>query len=428
MSVGNLDFTQGPVNPGQRGAGAADAWLTSLWQDVYTKDASSMLDGAAVVSPLEQPELWQFVRQISLEVGSGMPDAIRVVGTVHVETHEDPFSLDIGVPLLLALDQGDLAEVVARSLSDRLEARGEKSAPRPVSRPSRLGRLSAKLRGESAQEQSRKGQRDPSRSSLEDAIAAATQWWIDEFVLPDLTDNLVPRPVYLGLAELLMERGGEIADHAELAERPHDPQQPQAGDPALFLLSDPDALFDRVAEAGLPPGTSELYWEEAMSRWAYRRARASSIILFRAASPTINSIDEMLTLIERGELTTRVANALRSRGSAVREDCVFLLTGLLGDAFASHGAGELTCSWGGMIDLISPTEGPLDLTGVARQIVDDNTVVPFLRDILRDYKVAPSWVPTEEGTADDRALQTFLTTPGPRKAPGTGFLQGAGAS
>lgn len=424
IAVGSIGLPPGP--PAARNAPApGQEWLTSLWQEVYTVDASSMLHGATTVTPLEQPGLWHFVRTVAQEVGSPAPEQVRVVGDSHVVTHEDPFSLDIGVPLLLALDQGDLAEIVTRALTDRMVDRGEAVAP-VRHRPSRLGRLGRLLGGAGATTSDEPTGKSQSR--LEDAIATATQWWIDEFVLPDLTDNLVPRPVYMGLVELLMERGGEIADHAQLADRPDDPAHPQAGEPAMFLLHDETTLLEAVADAGLPPGTTDVHWEDAMTRWAMRRARAASLILFKAATPEVRTLTGLLDIVERGDFPKRVGNALRTPEAAVRDDCIFLLTGVLADAFSEHGAGELTSSFGGVIDLISPTEGSLDLSGVARQVVDDTSVVPFLREILLDYNVSPGWSPSEAGTTDDRALQEFLTTTGRRRAPGTGFLQGATAS
>lgn len=397
-------------------APAGDAWVTSLWQDMFTADTTSLLDGAITVTPIEQPVLWRFVRQLALESDLPQPDVLRVVGNAHVVTHEGPYTLDIGVPMLLALDQADLAEVVTRVMAERGEAA---EAQDDEQRRSRFGRFGSRRKVEVPR---------PTRPSgtkrLEQAIGDATQWWIDEFVHPDLTDNLVPRPVYLGLAELLAERGMEIADAAGLEPRPEMPENPSAGDPALFLLMDPDALFENVAEAGLPPGTRELDWEDAMARWANRRSRASSIILFRCAEPRLHSLWSVLDMVEQGQLRSRVAQALRTDSVTV-DDCVFLLTGVLTDALADVGAGMLTCSWGGVIDLISETEGPLDLSGVARQVVLDNTVVPFLRDILREYQVSPDWTPSDDGTGDDRALAAFLQATGRRQAPGTGFLHGA---
>ncbi|MFC6153531.1 hypothetical protein [Nocardioides yefusunii] len=404
----------GTVSPS---APAGENWVTSLWQEMFTADTTSMLDGTVSVTNIEQPALWQFVRQIALESGLTTPDALRVVGNAHVTTHEEPYILDIGVPMLLALDQGDLAEVVTRVMTER--DHGARPAAEEPSGKSRGG-LFSRLRG-GTQDEPARATRPSGTQKLESAIHEATQWWIDEFVHPDLTDNLVPRPVYLGLAELLAERGMEIADAAELEARPDIPGNPAASDPALFLLSDADALFENVADAGLPPGTGELEWEDAMARWTNRRSRASSIILFRSASPTVSTLWELLDLVEQGHLRSRVANALRSDAVTV-EDCVFLLTGVLCDALADVGAGMLTCSWGGVMDLVSETEGPLDLAGVARQVVLDPTVVPFLRDILREYQVAPTWSPTDDGTGDDRALKAFLAAPGERQAPGTGFL------
>lgn len=427
IALGDLGLPTGTPVPAQNSPAPGQEWLTTLWQQVYTVDASSMLQGATSVGPLEQPGLWHFVRTVAMESGTPAPEQIRVVGNAHVVTHEDPFSLDIGVPLLLALDQGDLAEIITRALTDRMAALGETVAAPVHQRPSRKGRLGRLLGGGSSSHGSATAS-TPGRSRLEEAIAAATQWWIDEFVLPDLSDNLVPRPVYLGLIELLMERGGEIADLAELGERPHDPAHPQAGEPAIFLLTNEDELLEAVADAGLPPGTQELYWEDAMTRWAHRRARSSSLILFNAASPEVRTLAGLLDVIERGDLAKRVGNALRTKEAGVRDACIFLLTGVLADAFAEHGAGSLTCSWGGVIDLVSPTEGPLDLRGVARQVVDDTSVVPFLRDILTDYQVTSGWSPAPGSADDDRAYQAFLAATGRRKAPGTGFLHEAGAS
>lgn len=424
----NAGMSTGNPGPGQRPPEAGEEWLTSLWQQVYTVDSSSMLQGAATVTSFEQPALWHFVRTVAREVGSDAPEQIRVVGNAHVATHEDPFSLDIGVPLLLALDQGDLAEIVGRALTDRLTSRGETVAAPTRARPSRLGRLSRLLGGPGAGESAGAHSGTAgNHSRLEEGITLATQWWIDEFVLPDLTDNLVPRPVYMGLVELLMERGGEIADYAELGERPFDPKRPQDAEPAMFLLVNEDALLEAVADAGLPPATSDLHWDDAMTRWAHRRARAASLILFRSATPEVRTLTGLLDIIERGDFSKRVSSALRSKGG-VRDECVFLLTGVLADAFAESGAGDLTCSWGGVIDLISAKEGALDLTGVARQVVDDTSVVPFLREILLDYKVSPNWSPSDTATEDDRALQSFLNATGQRQAPGTGFLHGGNAS
>ncbi len=397
-------------------APAGDAWVTSLWQDMFTADTTSLLDGAITVTPIEQPVLWRFVRQLALESDLPQPDVLRVVGNPHVATHENPYTLDIGVPMLLALDQADLAEVVVRVMTERGDRVDD--AQDEEQRRSRFGRFGSRRRSDS------RPTRPSGTKQLEKAISDATQWWIEEFVHPDLTDNLVPRPVYLGLAELLGERGMEIADAAGLEPRPEMPDNPTAGDPALFLLMDPDAIFENVAEAGLPPGTRELDWEDAMARWANRRSRASSIILFRCAEPQAHSLWAVLDLVEQGQLRSRVAQALRSDAVTV-DDCVFLLTGVLTDALADVGAGMLTCSWGGVIDLISETEGPLDLSGVARQVVLDNSVVPFLRDILREYQVSPDWTPSDDGTGDDRALAAFLQATGRRQAPGTGFLHGA---
>lgn len=398
-------------------APAGDSWVTSLWQEMFTADTGSMLDGAISVTNIEQPALWQFVRQISLEAQVATPDALRVVGNAHVVTHEEPYTLDIGVPMLLALDQGDLNEVITRVMTERDQA--TRDTPEPAAKAK--GGLLSRLRGSAPAPVAARPTRPSGTQKLEAAIHEATQWWIDEFVHPDLTDNLVPRPVYLGLAELLGERGMEIADAAELEARPDVPGNPAASDPALFLLSDPDALFENVADAGLPPGTGELEWEDAMARWTNRRSRSSSIILFRCATQPVATLWELLDLVEEGKLRARVASALRTN-AVTAEDCVFLLTGVLSDALADVGAGMLTCSWGGVMDLVSETEGPLDLSGVARQVVNDPTVVPFLRDILREYQVAPSWAPTDDGTGDDRALKAFLAAPGERQAPGTGFL------
>jgi len=402
-----------PAQPAPSG----DAWVTSLWQEMFTSETTTLLDGAITTTPMEQPLLWQFVRQLALETNTEAPTVLRVVGNAHVVTHEEPYTLDVGVPFLLALDQGDLGEIVSRVMAEREQNRAYEE---PEQQRSRLGRLGAKLRSSTP---TPRRSRPSGTARLEKAIDVATQWWIDEFVHPDLTDNLVPRPVYLGLAELLAERGGEIADAAGLEPRAALPDQPNADEPALFLLMDPDGLFESVARAGLPPGTGELDWDDAMARWANRRSRAASIILFRCAQPKVTSLWSLLDVVEQGNLPQRVAHALRSRSADV-EDCVFLLTGVLADALADVGAGMLTCSWGGVIDLVSETEGALDLSGVARQVVTDPAVVPYLRDILREYAVSPDWYPSDEGTGEDRALTAFLAASGARQAPGTGFLTG----
>lgn len=405
------------VTPTPGPAPGGDAWVTSLWQEMFTSDTTTLLDGAITVTPMEQPLLWQFVRQLALESGTEAPMVLRVVGNPRVATHEEPYTLDVGVPLVLALDQGDLGEIISRAMVERERARSLDAPDGPVSL---LGRFGARLR---ANAPTPLRNRPSGTERLERTIGVVTEWWIEEFVRPDLAENLVPRPVYLGLAELLAERGGEIAEAAGLQARTDSPDHPNAAEPALSLVMDPDTLFESVARAGLPPGTGELDWDDAMSRWANRRSRAASIILFRCAQPSIPTLWTFLDLVEQGGLPQRVAQVLRSRHVA-EDDCVFLLTGVLADALADVGAGRLTCSWGGAMDLVSDTEGPLDLGGVARQIVADTNVVPLLRDILHEYAVSPDWSPSDVTSSDDRALAAFLAESGPRQAPGTGFLTG----
>ena len=397
-------------------APAGDAWVTSLWQDMFTADTTSLLDGAITVTPIERPVPWRFVRQLALESDLPQPDVLRVVGNPHVATHENPYTLDIGVPMLLALDQADLAEVVVRVMTERGDRVDD--AQDEEQRRSRFGRFGSRRRSDS------RPTRPSGTKQLERAISDATQWWIEEFVHPDLTDNLVPRPVYLGLAELLGERGMEIADAAGLEPRPETPDNPTAGDPALFLLMDPDAIFENVAEAGLPPGTREA--STGRTRWpagptgapvpprsscsaapsprhtpwgGARPGRAGPAAQPRGPGPALRRRHGGRLRLPPHRRPDRRAGRRRRRHA------------------------HLLVGWRDRPD--QRDRGPARPERRGPSGGADNSVVPFLRDILREYQVSPDWTPSDDGTGDDRALAAFLQATGRRQAPGTGFLHGA---
>ena len=101
---------------------AVGATFVGMWRAIRTKPEP--LHGL-IVAPRDAPELWDQVRALAAEVGTRMPDEIRVVPEVNAAVSEDTRLLGLiggrrrlylGMPLLQALSVGQLRSVIAHEL------------------------------------------------------------------------------------------------------------------------------------------------------------------------------------------------------------------------------------------------------------------------------------------------------------------------
>ena len=101
---------------------AVGATAVGLWRAIRTRPEP--LHGL-VVAPHAAPELWALVQQLAVEVGTRMPDEIRLVPEVNAAVSEDTKLLGLiggrrrlylGMPLLQALTVDQLRSVVAHEL------------------------------------------------------------------------------------------------------------------------------------------------------------------------------------------------------------------------------------------------------------------------------------------------------------------------
>ena len=416
-------------------------------------------EAGVTVSPEEQPELWRLVRDAARSAGLQPPDELRLTAVGHVAAWPRRRTrLDIGVPVLFVLDPDATGALVARALA--VAESGWTDAMEPVDRfrwllqgvsgrqlPSGLAthllRRLDRQRAEGLLEADDVATRVAGRPTVGRALAwsyvvhAATLWWFDEYVLPELMAEGRPRPLLLGLEALLgdpfrqrqlmrgVSSGLPTGDGAVpgLANRVYGLQTgadvpdllPGVG--AAELLRAPSTVLDAVAEASLGHTERARTWSEALDAWALRTSHSSAAILAEHG-PTLGAI---LGGVAEKRLAGWVRDSVRDADVDADELGCFLLTGLLSSALVASGAGRMSAGWSGAIDVIRPDGVALELPRIARMVVEDPDLVPELRTMLTDLGVALDHRPSSGDARPGFPLLAFHRAAGPRRVPGTGF-------
>jgi len=423
------------------------------------EDLPDEQEAGVAVSPEEQPELWRLVRDAARSAGVRPPDELRLTAVGHVVAWpRKGIRLDVGVPVLYVLDQGALGALVARALAvaesgwtdaseavDRfrwlLQGVSGRQLPSGTSRQL-LGRLD-RQRAEGMLEADEVAARVAGRPTVGRALAwahavhAATVWWFDEYVLPEMLADGQPRPLFPGLEALLgdpvrqrqmlwaVSSGLPTGDDAlpGLAERVYR-LQTGAGVPDLLpgartsdLLRAPSTTLEQVAEASLGHAEGPRTWSQALDGWAVRTSRSCATIL-AAHGPDLGAV---LQGVADKRLTAWAQDAARGAEVDAEELGCFLLTGLLASAIEDAGAGRIYADWSGRIDIMSAAGEPFEVPRAARMVVEEPDLVPELRRMLTELGVPLTHrPPPAEGRPDSPQVARHRAT-GPRRVPGTGF-------
>lgn len=416
-------------------------------------------EAGVAVSPEEQPELWRIVRDAAQVAGVRPPDELRLTAVGHVVAWQRRRTrLDLGVPVLFVLDPASVGALVARALAvaesgwdhaadqvDRfrwlLQGVSGRELPSGVAGPL-LRRLDL-LRAEGVLEADEVAARVAGRPTAARALAwacavhAATLWWFDEYVLPEVLLEGQPRPLLPGLEALLgdpvrqrsMVRAvtsglpsGDgavpgVADRVYSLQTGAELPDPLPGVSAAGLLRAPSTLLEQVAEASLGHNERPRTWADALDAWASRTSHSSAAILAEHGP----DVDAVLRGVAEKRLEGWARDAVRDPEADGAELGCFLLTGLLATLLADAGAGSIVASWSGTIDVVDEQGTSLQPARVARMVVDDPDLVPELRTMLEELGVPlHRRIPAGEERPGS-PLQTFRRTAGRRRLPGTGF-------
>ena len=432
-------------------------------------------EAGVAVSPEEQPELWALVREAAGAAGLREPLELRLTAVGQVAAWDrERTRLDVGVPLLFVLDRPAIAALVARALSvvesgwadvsvpvDRLrgvlQGVSGHQLPSGVARRLllRLDRQRAEGLLEADDVATRVAGRATAGRALGQAYAvhAATLWWFDEYVLPELLDEEQPRPLLPGLEALLCDpvRQSELSRSVRHGLPAADDIVPGLADrvlglltgtgaeadladasaeerPAADLLKSPSTVLELVAEASLGTTRRPRTWSQALESWAERTSRSSAVILTTRAGHDADlgtdpgaDLGSVLEGVAAGRLAGWVRVAVR--GAAVDTDELghFLLTGLLAHALVASGAGSMSADWSGAIDVVDHDGARLEVPRAARLVVDDPALVPDLRTMLEDLGVPLGHRPAAGDARPGFPLLALGRGGGPRRVPGTGF-------
>ena len=448
----------------------AITWLGALlagW--LAARREASRLDGLAAgsgelpVTPEEQPELWELVLEAARLADGPIPQELRLTAAARVTARQrDRLVLDIGVPLLFVLDPPALGALVARALSeaqggwadvaervDRLRAFADQMARRRLTRPLAEGvhrRISA-ARSEGLLEADDvaarvAGPRTAARAlALALLVRSATGWWREEFLVPELSSHQPPRPLLQGLESLLGDpvrqqqleraaRGRLPADDGRgvpgIEARVHslrvgvDGPPERIDAPAAELVRTPSTVLDRLGEAVLGTTGWDRTWPEALEAWGARTSHCCAVLL-TSDDPGTDRLGAVLDGVAAGALPNRVRELTRDPRADTTGLGAFLLTGLLAAALVAGGAGRLSPSWSGEIDVVSPDGEPLEVPRAARLVVEEPALVQDLRRILVELGASLDFVPGATDAETGVPLQAFLRRQGRRRLPGTGF-------
>ena len=442
-------------------------WITNLAIGVVgasrgrprPADRADEDEAGLTVTPEEQPELWRLVRDAARVAGLQAPDELRLTSVGHVAAWPGRRTrLDIGVPVLFVLDPSALGALVARALAvaesgwteaadavDRcrwlLQGIAGRQLPSGVARQL-LRRLDLQ-RAEGILEADDVATRVAGRPTVGRALAwsyavrAATLWWYDEYVLPELLDGGQPQPLLAGLEALLGDpvrqrammrvvSGGlpngdgevpGIADRVYGLQTGAEVPDLLPGAPSSDLLRAPSTVLEQVAEASVGRPERRMTWSETLDAWAFRTSHSCAAVLAEHA-PTLGSV---LVGVAEKRLDGWVRDTVRSADVDADEVGRFLLAGALAGALVASGAGRLHASWSGAIDVTDAAGVPLEVPKVARMVVEDPDLVPELRRMLLELGVALEHpLTTVDGRAGS-ALSAFRRSTDTQRLPGTGF-------
>jgi len=416
-------------------------------------------EAGVAVTPEEQPDLWRLVGDAARAAGLRPPDELRLTAVGHVAAWSQRRTrLDLGVPVLYVLDRAAVGALAARALAvaesgwhdaeDRVDRfrwllRGVSGRHLPSGMASQLLERLDRQRTEGVLEADDVAARVAGRSTVGRALAwshvvhAATLWWFDEHVLPELLTGGQPRPLLPGLEALLgdpvrqrqlmraVSAGLPSGDGSVpgLADRVQ-ALQADAGLPDLLpgasaaeLLRAPSTVLAQVAEASLGHTENPRTWSEALDAWAVRTCHSCTAILAEHG----HDLDAILTGVAEKRLAGWVRDSVRDADADADELGCFLLTGLLTTALVDAGAGRACATWSGTIDVVSPDGVPLEVARAARMVVEDPDLVPGLRRMLQDLGVPLDRRPSAGEARPGFPLLAFHRATGPRRVPGTGF-------
>ena len=250
-----------------------------------------------------------------------------------------------------------------------------------------------------------------------------------------------PAPLLVGLESLLGDpaRRTALARAAEtllpagdgsgvpgFAERVHslrvgaDAPPEEVGSPTSELLRAPSSILERIGETAARTATGDLTWPLALEAWAARTSHSCAVLL-AGCTGTVQPLGELLGNVGEGRLPDWVRGIVRDPAADTTELGTFLLTGLLVAALVDGGAGRMSATWSGEIDVVQPDGTTLEVSRAARLLVEDPTLAPTLRDMVVDLGASPDFVPAPDGGGAALPLQSFLREPGRRRIPGTGF-------
>jgi hypothetical protein len=416
-------------------------------------------EAGVVVTPEEQPDLWRLVHDAARQAGVRPPDELRLTAVGHVVAWPRRRTrLDLGVPVLFVLDPSAVGALVARALA--VAESGWTDAAAPVDRfrwllqgvsgrqlPSgiagQLLRRLDRLRAEGILDADAVATRVGGRPTVGRALAwahvvhAATLWWFDEFVLPELLLDGQPRPLLPGLESLLGERSRQrqlvravgaglpygdgavpgVADRVYALQTGAEVPDLLPGKAAADLVHAPSTVLEQVAEASLGHTERPRTWADALDAWAIRTSHSSAAILAEHGP----DLDAVLRGVAEKRLAGWVRDAVRDPEADTDELGSFLLAGLLATAMADAGAGRISAGWSGTIDVVDPRGVSLEPARVARMVVDDPDLVSELRTLLQELGVP---LDGRLARAEERPafpLVSFHRASGPRRLPGTGF-------
>lgn len=235
---------------------AVGATAVGLWRAIRTRPEPMH---GLIVAPHDAPELWNLVRALATEVGTRMPDEIRLVPEVNAAVSEDAKLLGLiggrrwlylGMPLLQALTVDQLGSVVAHELGHysgrhtRLGAvayRGRLAIGHTIGRIGPWNPVGWVFRGYSRlyllvdNAASRRQELDADRASVRVAgqevatsalhelpiIDAAWDFYFGAYVAPGWEAGFAPDDVFGGFGALVAARNDELTEMRDQEPQEH---------------------------------------------------------------------------------------------------------------------------------------------------------------------------------------------------------------